>query len=375
MTSAQKKILFIVPSLARAGAETQLVSLVNGLDIARFSKTVLWFDLRDDLRGTLDPSVKLVHVRRAKPFDLGLARRIGALIDEHEIEVIHCTLLIALFYAWLGRFFSHRKPTLIATVHTTKNRDRRSDAYDYLLYRWLLRCCKAVVFVCEAQRRHWIARFPELARTARRIYNGIDADFFSAASDDESRRAARAQKGVANEAVVCLCVAAMRPEKGHHILLDAMAQAHAENPRLELFLAGDGALSNVLQHRTRELGLASCVRYVGLVADIRAWLRIADFTVLASTAVETFSMAVLESLAVGVPVVTTDIGGAREAVRDGETGYVVPPGDRGALAEALLKMSTDSAKLRAMGANGRRLVKYSFTRDAMIADYEALFTE
>jgi glycosyltransferase involved in cell wall biosynthesis len=375
MDSERKNVLFIVPSLARAGAEMQLVSLVNGLQSARFVKLLVWFETRDDLRGSLDCSVNPVHLMRAKRLDLRLARHIGALIDEHQIDVVHCTLLIALFYAWLGRWFSHRKPALLAAVHTTKNRDGKSEVYDHCLYRFLLRKCRAVVFVCEAQKLHWLSRFPELAKAARRIYNGIDTEFFSPATSEEARCAARLRKGVASDAVVCLCVAAMRPEKGHEILLDAMVQAHAKNPKLELFLAGDGALRSTLEQRTRELGLSQCVRFLGLVTDIQTWLHMADFTVLTSTAVETFSMAVLESLASGVPVVASDLGGAREVVLDGETGYVVPPGDRDALAGALVKMSADPASARKLGMNGRQLVRNSFDRETMISAYDALLAD
>lgn len=369
-----RRILFVVPSLARAGAEMQVVSLVSGLDEGRFDKTLAWFETRDDLLSDVDASVATVRLRRSGRLDLGLARQIAAVIDQNEIEVVHCTLMISLFYAWLALRFSRRKPRMVAAIHTTKNRDFRSDVYDWVLYRWMLKDCAKVIFVCDAQREHWIARFPFLAGTASRIYNGIDADYFSPAISKESRRAERTVFGVAEDVIVCLCVAAMRPEKGHAILLKAMAVARERSPKLQLYLAGDGVLRAELEKCSRDLGLYQCVHFLGMVTDIRRYLRMADLTILPSTAVETFSMAMLESLATEVPVLATDIGGVREAVIEGQTGRVVTPRDIGGLADALVDMSRSTSELRELGRRGRVLVRQRFTRQSMIGEVSELLS-
>lgn len=369
-----KKILFLVPSLARAGAEMQVVSLVSSLDAGRFAKTLAWFEPRDDLLADVDASVATVRLQRSGRLDFALARQIAAVIDQNAIEVVHCTLLISLFYAWLARRFSRRKPRIVAAIHTTKNRDFRSDVYDWILYRWMLKDCAKVIFVCDAQREHWIARFPFLAGTASRIYNGIDAEYFSPAMSEESRRTERLVLGIAEDAIVCLCVAAMRPEKGHAILLEAMAAAREKSPKLQLYLAGDGVLRAELEKRARDLGLDPCVHFLGLVTDIRRYLRVADLTILPSTAVETFSMAMLESLATEVPVLATDIGGVREAVIEGQTGRVVTPRNIGALADALVDMSLSASELRELGRRGRTLVRQRFTRQSMVGEIGELLS-
>lgn len=370
-----RRILFVVPSLTRAGAEMQVVSLVNGLDPNLFEKTLVWFEKQHDLLDLLDPKLTAIPLRRLQKLDWTLAKRLAKLIDQNEIDVVHCTLLISLFYAWLALFFSRRRPRLVVAIHTTTNRNLRNEVFDWLLYRWIIKACTRVLFVCDAQLEHWTSRFPFLTRTARRIYNGVDPAHFAPAISELARAAQRSALGVPEDVVVCLCVAAMRPEKGHFILLDAMAVAHEKNPRLQLYLAGDGALRPALEQRTQELGLRHCVHFLGAIADIRRYLQVADFTVLPSTAVETFSMAVLESLATAVPVLATDIGGAREAVIDWKTGRLVKPGNVELLASALVDMSQNRANLIEYGRRGRVLVQERFTRRSMIDETQKLLWE
>lgn len=363
----KKKVLFIVPSLARAGAESQLVSLANGLDPTLFEKHVLWFERRDDLASQIDDSVIQIRLRRKERLDLSLVRQISAVIEERNIDVVHSTLLIALFYAWFGRLLSRRKPPLVAAIHTTRNWDWRSEMFDRVLYRWLLMSCNAVVFVCDAQRQYWVKRFPFLERTAHRVYNGIDIERFKVVLDQKARRVCREKLGFADSSTVALCVAAMRPEKGHAILLDAMSLLRERCPGLRLLLAGDGVLRPDIERRIAALGLEDRVYCLGLVPDVRDVLPLADFSVLPSTS-ETFSMAMLESMAMGVPPLATDVGGAAEAVQPGLTGSLVEPGDPEALAAAMLALSRDPANCRKMGERGRELVRERFTREKMIEE-------
>ncbi|WP_161036746.1 glycosyltransferase family 4 protein [Duganella fentianensis] len=349
--------MFVVPSLIRAGAETQVIDLVNQIDPGQMRVHLFTFERQLDLLEKLDRSKVSHHqcVRRSK-YDLQPARELGRLIDELEIDVVHCTLQFALLCGWLARRYSRRQPRLIVSVHTTLNRDFKGDVLDWVMYQWLMRACDQIIFVCDAQRHHWIRRFPFIAATAVTIHNGINVARFDPSQTAPAGVALRAQLGIPADAVVLAHVAAFRPEKAHQVLLQALAQVMPELPELQVIFAGDGPLRSAITEQGRQLGLAPRLHFTGSLPDVRPVLAAADFSVLPSIAVETFSLAMLESLALEVPMIASDLGGAREAVLQGETGALVPPGQVAELAAALRALCRDAAGRRRMGQRGRQLV-------------------
>lgn len=396
------RLLFIVPSLIRAGAETQVISLVNGL-AARGAQVhlAIFGDALDQLDRVDRARVRFHRLRRGGRLGLDLVVALARLLREHRFAAVHCTLQISLFYAWAASrlLARRRRPKLVLAVHTTLNRSPRDERFDRWLYRPLLRACARVVFVCEAQAAWWYARFPELRGRGEVVYNGIDADTFApapagigtaaretaaretAASGTAARGTPAAAAGDALRhrlridacAPIVLCVARLRPEKGHDLLLEAFAAVPSE-ARAHLLLAGDGEMRDAILARRERLGLAGRVHLLGDVADTRPLYAAALVSVLASTSVETFSMAMLESLAMETPMIASDIGGLREAIEPGTTGWLTPPGDVAALATALSDALADPRRTRALGRAGRVRVLASFTVATMVARTEALLT-
>jgi glycosyltransferase involved in cell wall biosynthesis len=230
----------------------------------------------------------------------------------------------------------------------------------------MLRRMDTVVFGAHAQAHQWRARFGIATGRSRVIHNGVDAQCF-VPPDGARHAAARAELGLPAGAPVAVCVAQLRREKAHDVLLEAFARAGSDGARL--VLVGDGVARTALAAQAGRLGIADRVVFAGEVADVRAWLEAADVFVLASVAVETFSNAALEAAACGLPVVTTDIGGARELVEEGHTGYVVAPHDADALAAALGRLLDDPLRGRAMGEAGRRRVLEGFSFARMLEDW------
>ena len=373
MSSTPTRVLFVLPSLLRAGAETQVVDLINALDPKQFRKHLLTFEANLDQLDRLDRSqIQFSHRPRRHKFDLSAPREIARIIDEEQIDLVHCSLQIALFMGWLGIKLSKRKPPLILAVHTTVNVSHRDDWFDKYIYQWLMRACRKVIFVCHAQKAYWQAKFPFLQTMSEVIYNGVDADHF----DPDKWRGAgdmlRETLTIPRDGRVTCQIAGFRPEKGHAILLGAFVEVLKEVPNAYLILAGDGPLRPAITDMARELGIEGRVRFLGSVADVRPVLAGSDVSVLSSTAVETFSIAMLESMAMQVPMVATDMGGTAEAVLQDETGKIVEPGNCGELAKALASLLKDDVKRREMGLAGRRLVQKKFTRQRMVQPTGAL---
>jgi len=369
------RVLFILPSLKRAGAEIQTIDLVNGLSNEKFEKHLLCFEKGTDLLDKIDRnSVIFHHVPRSAKFDWALAGQISAIIDRHAIQAVHCSLLIALFWGWFAVRRAKNKPPLIAAIHTTTNRSRRADLFDLFVYQWLLRGCSKVVFVCEAQKKYWERRFPFLMFKSVCIHNGIDIDWFKKDVVAEDAVIMKKKMGLPVDSKVIANIAAFRPEKGHLILLEAFKRLRADIKEAHLVMAGDGPLREVVARKIAEWDLTDCVHLPGSLTDVRPLLANSSISVLASTAVETFSIAMLESLAMKVPVIATNLGGASEAVIPGMTGYLVQPNDVDSLVAALNKCINDDENNK-LGQQGRQRVKQFFTRNIMLDKYTTLLTD
>lgn len=361
-------VLFIVPSLKRAGAEIQVVNLVNGLDPNQFQKHLLIFEDDASQLGRLDTQqVHFHHASRTRRwFDFKLLAQVAQVIDDHKIDVIHCSLQFSLFWGWLASKRSNKrpKPKVIGALHTTINVDLKTELQDRLIYQWILRDCDGIFFVCERQREYWEGRYPFLVGRSTVIYNGVDTERFQPLAFAEPGAQFRLKQGIPSEAVVLASVARFSPEKGQRLLVRACAEI--TDFEAYVVFAGAGPLRREIEEQVRVAGLAEKVRFVGDLEDVRPLLAASDLLVLPSTAVETFSMAMLESLAMCTPVLGSDIGGMREAVIENETGALVEAGDISGLATKIRLLVTDKAHLQEMGRKGRQLVVDQFSESHMI---------
>ncbi|MFZ7126474.1 MAG: glycosyltransferase [Desulfobacterales bacterium] len=366
------KALFVVPSLKRAGAESQVVSLVNALDAENFDPHVFIFDRQLDLKQSLDHSkVRLHQARKKSKIDLTLVRTLADLIEREKIDVVYAVMQYSYLYAWLAVHRVRRKPGLVAALHTTLNLGRKEELQDRLLYRFVLQGADKLIFVCNSQKNHWLRRYPKLEPLAVTVYNGIDSTYFD--PDLYSNPSGiRHEYGLADDDFIFCCIAGFRPEKGHKILLHAFSILGG---RTKLILVGDGALRTEIADEIERLGLSRRIRCTGVLQDVRPILAISHASVLASTAVETFSMAMLESMSMGVPVIATNIGGLKEAIIPGENGMLVPPGDPVALCRAMQEAAENRERFAAYGIRARQLVIANFSVNAMARATETILHE
>jgi glycosyltransferase involved in cell wall biosynthesis len=163
------------------------------------------------------------------------------------------------------------------------------------------------------------------------------------------------------------------PKKGVRVLLQAAAELEKQGIRVALRIAGEGHSRTMLERAARDLQLDDC-RFLGFVDDAAAFYATLDVFVLPSFS-EGFPLVNLEAMAAGIPVVTTDVGGAAEAVLDNECGYVVPPGDPEALAAALRRLAADPGRRRTFGAAGALRVRQQFSLSVMFSRLLAVYAE
>ena len=364
---AKQRVLFIVPSLRRAGAEVQIVQLVNGLPEDRFEKHLVCYledeGLRDEVQTN---SVHYYQFQRARKIDRAVAGEIAKIIDDECIDIVHCTLENALLYGVLATRISTRQPDLVCAIHTTKQPTWKHVLADFIIYRHLLKRCTQVWFMSKTQSQQWIRRLPFLRERCRVIYNGVKCDVFDPENFIGAGRDFRNELGIPEEAKVLCCVAGLRPEKLHTVLLRSFRKLRETlNDDCYLLLAGTGPMKKELVDLATKLELGEKVRFLGGLSDVRPLLAASDCKVLCSAA-ETFSMAMLEAMAMGVPVLATRVGGSGDAITDGETGVLITPGSVSDLAEKLSALLSDQSQIARMGRLARKTVSECFSYTTMI---------
>jgi glycosyltransferase involved in cell wall biosynthesis len=208
---------------------------------------------------------------------------------------------------------------------------------------------------------------------------GADPALFSRAIDPSERARLRASLGAGDRKLV-LFVGNLVPKKGVTHLIQAAKRLHETHPGILFVAVGDGPLGADLKAEALAAGLTSeDFRFAGAVrwAEIPAWYAAADvFTapsvVDAAGNVDGLPNVVLEAMATALPVVASRVAGIPMAIRDGETGRLVPPGDPIALGDAIAATLADPARARALGAAARRHLETELTWERIAQRYEAL---
>jgi glycosyltransferase involved in cell wall biosynthesis len=157
-------------------------------------------------------------------------------------------------------------------------------------------------------------------------------------------------------------------------LIAAAAEVVREFPDTRFLLVGDGAARKDFEAQVAALGVQANVLFLGRRNDVPVILACCDIAVLPSQA-EGLPNAVLEYLAAGLPAIASNVGGSAEVIQDGVSGLLVPPGDSGALASALLKVLRDPDLPRRLAAGGQEHVRKNFSFEHMIEQVDNLYTE
>lgn len=204
------------------------------------------------------------------------------------------------------------------------------------------------------------------------IYSGMDLDAFL--DSGRFRAATRGQFGIADDELVIGKIARLFPLKGHEYLFDAAEDIVRRFPKTRFLLVGEGVLRERFQRELRHKGLADKFIFAGLVPPERIPEMISAMDILVHVSLrEGLAKALPQALACGKPVVSFDVDGAREVVKNGETGYLVPPKNVPALVDTLNCLLHDADLRKRLGANGKRLVDPAFRKERMVDHIHALY--
>ena len=201
------------------------------------------------------------------------------------------------------------------------------------------------------------------------IRSAVDADAFT---NEPDCAAMRREFNVPADCFVIGAVGQLIERKGHDYLLEAAATLKDNQPAFRVIIFGEGPLEAELRARAGSLGLGDIVQFAGFRDDLDTYFGCLDLLAHPSLA-EGLGVATLKAQAAGVPVVGFNAGGLAEAVQDGSTGLLVPPGDAGALAHAIAELMNDRERRERMGAAGRARMQAEFSIDAMAQAHVRLY--
>jgi L-malate glycosyltransferase len=359
------RILFVTGSLVHGGAERQAITLANRL-AERGHDCHLVYVKNDPsqlsrLRLPVHSTVRCLHARRY--LDFGALSHLHAAGERLAPEVVLATNPYALMYAGLAGIGG----PLAVTLHSTYIRTLK-EQLQMLAYRPLFWRADCTLFVCERQKRHWLAR-GLFGRRNHVIYNGVDLEHWQATNPQQLRRAL----GFAPGDYVIGLSAVLRPEKNAVQLIDAVSRLRARGIPARALFIGDGPERARVEARARALGVADRFVISGFQEDVRPFLSACDVVTLTSFT-EAFSLAAIEAMALGRPVVHAEVGGAAEMIHSGHDGWLFPVGDTATLVDRLSRLADPVARTR-MGESARATVAARFSERRMVERYEQVLTE
>jgi len=221
----------------------------------------------------------------------------------------------------------------------------------------------SVIAIADFTRQYLLEAYHLPADGVYLVYQGTDLEAFH--STPEGKAEALQRYPLPEDAAPVLgCVGSFEPRKGQPVLFDAVARlASGRLPNVHLILVGDGPDEAMLRERIKMMKMENHITIYPFTREpIYIFERI-DMTVLASLYKEGLPNVLLESLAMNVPAVSTDLGGVREAIVDGKTGYVVEPGDSDQLADAIERLWSDQEAYRGMKKEIRAFVEERFDKN------------
>ncbi|MFN0111082.1 MAG: glycosyltransferase [Blastocatellia bacterium] len=359
------RVLQLLDSFNQGGSERQAMQLARLLhESGAYEVRVACLNDRGPLRteaealGITDiPVFPLTSFYDAN-FVVQLTRFVRYL-RQHNISVVQSSDFYTNIFGMLAAALA-RVPARIAARREGAER----SAFNRFIERSAYRMAQIVIANCETVRTELIAEgVPE--RKILTSYNGLDlAKFQPQQASRAELLASFGMQAAVNRRLVVI-VANLRPVKDHATFLRAAQRVKAAATDVAFCLAGEGELLEPLREQAKQLGLGDDVFFTGRCARVAELLAVCDIGVLSSVS-EGFSNAIIEYLAAGLPVVATDVGGAREAVIESETGFVVPSGNDELMAARIIELMNDPARARSMGQQARRMVEERFSNVALL---------
>lgn len=364
-----KRIVFVITTLGMGGAETQLVRLAAGLKGRGWQVSVVSLIpleyIAKDLEQAQIPAISL-NMKPGSP-DPRAVLALARYLRQQRPQIVHTHMVHANLLGRVARLFAP-VPVLISTAHNVNEGSRWRE----IAYRLTDPMCDLTTQVSQAGLERYVDVGVVPKDKIRFVPNGINSLEFS--PNPQLRVRLRGELGW-EEQFIWLAVGRFAEAKDYPNMMQAFARVYALRPEARLMIAGLGEQMKAIQQLAQTLGIDQAVRFLGLRKDVAALMNAADGYVM-SSAWEGLPMVLLEAASTGLPIVATDVGGNREVVQEGQTGYLVPPGNAEYLGAAMLRlMALSEMQRQSMGEAARASVEQRYSLESVLSQWETIYAE
>ena len=364
MHNSKPHIMMIVLSLDMGGLERMVIQLIQGLLKRDVRITLVCLEQEGDLVDQLaKDNLQIIAFNKSPGLRFELANKIAGLVKSLNVDVIHSHNSGPHFYAALAVPLLLNKKKLI---HTKHGRDDPDNVKKVLLNKISSFFTHTVVAVSSDASD--VCRDIEgiSPKKLAVIENGIDlSPYFDIDREAQTQR-------INSGEIRLIHVGRLSLEKNQQLLLRVFASMLQTYPQASLTICGDGNQKAALVELAESLNISDKIDFVGAVNDVPQRLSSHDAFVLSSIT-EGLPLAIIEAMAGGLPVVSTDVGGMREVIINGENGYLVPSQDEQALLQALLSLCADPLHLQTMGDTAKDIIHANYSLNKMVDQYLRLY--
>jgi glycosyltransferase involved in cell wall biosynthesis len=369
---SKPSVLQIVHGFIEGGSERQMIQMVTLLQQSGdYRVHVASLSTGGVLRPLIESlEVPIIDLRLTSFYDANMlrqTRKFVSYLKQHQIEIVHSHDFYSNIFGMTGASVARVRGRVASKRETTGTRTMAQRTVE----RNAFKLAHAVVANATAVKDQLIGEGVKKDKIAV-IYNGIDLTRFN-------------QNGTRDDALVRLKLESLRGRpvitmvanfeyrvKDHPMLLRTAQRVTREVPEAIFVIAGEGELRAETEQLAAELGVKESCLFTGRCASVPDLLAASDVCLLTSQA-EGFSNSILEYMAAGCAVVATNVGGASEAIVEGETGYLVNSGDDAAMAARIVDLLRNPERRVQMGHNGRRVVEERFSLQSRLSNTSALY--
>jgi glycosyltransferase involved in cell wall biosynthesis len=358
-------VMHVIDTGGPGGAETVFLQMATGLDPARFRSVAVVGD-NGWLPEQLEKRSLIPHILSAKgSFKAGYLLALCRLVRHRKIEVIVAHLYGSAIYAsLLGRIMCVPVVSVLHGQSDVAHSDRLAPLRSAIVRMG----SRKVVFVSEHLKDHLRSRLGLTETQCAVIPNGVDAEVFRPFRD----RSLRSELALADDVILVGAIGNIRAPKAYDVLLRAARIILDRSWRFHFVIAGDYSndLGRELVKLSRSLGIEQKLSFLGLRPDVAQILHNLDAFVLSSRT-EGFSIACIEAMACGIPVIATRSGGPEE-ILEGGAGILVPTDDPEAIAQAIDEVTSSKGLAEALISKALTRVQHQYSLRRMVSQYEAL---
>ena len=359
----KKNIAFVIGQLSLGGSEKQLYLLAKGLHASgRYNVCVIVLSAITEPHGSKleKEGIRVISLRKKMPyFDIFRIIAFRRLISARQINILHSFSLTANYYSYFALLFNRNIKFFCGSRNTETDRNRLLQRIDDFIIK------RSHGLITNSV--HNLEFLKKISANSSRINGNVVLNGIEIPSDNSLNIKTE------NSMVTVGTVALFKKQKNYPLFIDLCESITNEYSNVNFISIGTGPDYEIIKQYTNKLNLESKINFLGNQSNALEIMK-DKFDVFVLTSIkEGLPNVIMEAMSVGLPVVATDVGGVSELVKHGETGFLVPSGDRDELVK-YCKTLIDDSKLRfAMGQKGRDFIVQNYSAEKMVREFKDIF--